>query len=202
MKNLKDVQQDNRGFSLLELIVVILMMGFIGTMLAVFVSSSRSNYQYLSTEVKLQDEAAFATSYIGDIAVETKEFSDRLETFNDGSAVLEAFYILAPDSKTSINSDKDYYYIIARETATNEMRFIKLDESEIVKDSTSRKISLEDTLKKPENKVSGDERRLLAKYVTSMELEQDGTLMKITIRFNLLDCDYTAYKVVSGRNLK
>lgn len=206
--------KENRGLSLVELVVTILMMGLISLMLATFISSSRRNYTNLSTEVQLQNEAQFAMSYIGDVAVEAEEFSP-MESFHDGRTTLDAFCIKAPDSATKIVSMKDYYYFIARErvtdvtTGTEEgtLRFIKLDASQIstktIKDANDNDViivDIEKTLK--EHKISGDDRHLLARHSDSMNVETDGSLIKITIDFKLLDEEYRAYKVVSGRNIK
>lgn len=211
---LKDFAKENKGFSLVELVVTILMMGLVSLMLVTFISSSRRNYTNLSTEVQLQNEANFAMSYIGDVAVEAEEFT-AMESFNDGRTTLDAFCIKAPDSAAKIVSAKDYYYFIARErvtdptTGTEEgtLRFIKLDGSQVsmktVKDADDNDvvtIDVEKTLR--EHKVSGEGRHLLAKHSKDMNVEIDGSLIKITINFELLGEEYCAYKVVSGRNIK
>nr|MCR5342346.1 hypothetical protein [Butyrivibrio sp.] len=201
---------NNKGLSLVELVVVILMMGLISTMLVVFVSTSRMSYQQVSTEVQLQDEATFAMSYIEEIAVEAKECT-AVEAVNDGTGDMLAFCIKAPDSEHQIVSAKDYYYIVALEPDTGIMRFVTVAEDDpwFAQDATGKTISIGDTLKKLKDDgkgIYGNQRKLLAKNVKpdglSVSADPNSSLITVDIVFALLDKEYNAHKVILGRNFK
>jgi hypothetical protein len=214
---ISSLQHNNKGLSLVELVVVILMMGFISLMLVVFVSTSRSSYQVVSTEISLQEEAGYALGYIQDVAIEAYECSDKY-IINDGASDLQVFYILAPDSKTKLKSDMTYYYFIVLEQddeeEPGELRFIRLaagsgsdaagrDPDLSIIGST---VNVEETFKNLKNsgrQVSGDVRKLLSQYVKSMTVSVPSgkNIIDIEIVFELMDETYVAHKVISGRNM-
>lgn len=200
MSKRQSIKTNNKGITLIELVVVILMVGIISTMLVVFISSSRANYTTLSTEVTLQQEAGYALSYIGDVAVEAEEFCEVKNLSVNGNSV-QAFYIKAPDSATQINYEKDYYYILVREQ-DNTLRFFRLS-SENVDSSDFTELGELDMQKIiAANDVLGNSRRLLANYVEDISVTQDKKLLKLVIKLQLLGKEYTAKKSVYGRNLR
>lgn len=219
MQGQKKCKLNNKGVTLIELVVVILMMGLISMMLVVFVSTSRVSYQSVSTEIQLQDEASFAMSYIEEIAVEAKYCSPEVKTvnFEDGSS-MDVFYILAPDTETVITSEKNYYYFIALERETGTLRFIRLPEPQKGEEDPAvicdlkGDVNIKETLEG--RRLYGNSRKLLAKNVKVFRGE-DGTiekggldvnvkdnLIEVKIVFELMDKEYTSDKIFLGRNIK
>ena len=59
---------DNKGLTLIELIVTTLIMSMVVGIVVIFVASSRNSYLLIHNEAMMQNEAEIAMSYISDIA--------------------------------------------------------------------------------------------------------------------------------------
>lgn len=66
-------EHDNKGFSLVELVVVMAIMGFLGLAVAGFIGTSSNQYKYASKEVDLQYEAQIAMNQIGDLLIDAQK---------------------------------------------------------------------------------------------------------------------------------
>lgn len=73
----------NKGFSLVELVVVMAIMGFLGLAVAGFIGTSTKQYKYASKEVDLQYEAQITMNQIGDLLIDAQKGVK----YEDGSAV-------------------------------------------------------------------------------------------------------------------
>ena len=69
------ISKDDRGFSLIELIVCILMLGMVTGIIVIFVASSTNSYNLIYDEVNMQTEADVAMTYINELAVEAKDYT-------------------------------------------------------------------------------------------------------------------------------
>lgn len=210
------LKQNNRGLSLIELIVTILMSALIMMMLVVFVSTSRKSYQVTQTEITLQEEAGYALGYIEDIAVEASYCSPLFEDVSDGSHEMKAFYIKAPDSAATWkdfyeDSYEDYYYIIVFDKAaaeeTGNLRFVRVSEGDIPAGLIMTKDDISSILQNLESAgrgVYGNTRTLLSQYVNDINVippPDDSGIIDIEIILKLMDDTYVAHRVISGRNM-
>jgi prepilin-type N-terminal cleavage/methylation domain-containing protein len=216
-------QLNNKGYTLVELVVTILITGMIVTIIAVFISASRTSYEEINKEAVLQQEAQMAGSYIGDIAIEASECST--DSFTVGSITYKVLCIKAPDPEYTTGTLYDYYFIILWEPDTQVLRFCKVKDDAVLQGdgtysipegviffpSTTKldyKAMLYDDggLKINGQKIYGNNRALLARYVTGMNVEfidiaKDKKLTKITFHLRYHDRDYILTKNIAGRNL-
>lgn len=200
---------DNKGFSLVELIVCILILSLVSGIIVMFVASSTKSYNVVYDEVNMQTEADVAMTYIDELAVEAKGYV--VDSFtNDAGVACTALCIEAPDPDGGAYPDS--YYIIWHETDCGKLRFCKL-----VKDSTSlihrdgvstvekiSDISINYTLKKAG--VYGNKENFLAEYVTSFRAvpptdPDTFPVLQVSIGLEFGGSTFVASKNIASRNL-
>ncbi len=111
---------DNKGFSLVELIVVVLITGILMLAIMTFLSSSRSMYQTVSTSATLQEESLTAERVISEYLMEASDYSFANKNVSVGSAMTDIFWIKAKENEeTSDDPDKQYsiYYFVLDKTS-------------------------------------------------------------------------------------
>lgn len=211
MKKLSEKQLNNKGFSLVELIVVMLMSGFIATMVMMFISSSRRNYETVNTSYTLQSEALTATTYMNELLLEAQDCGSVVltDTLTDGDGATytdpTVLWIQAPNN---YGTDTDsYIYFILLENETGNLRFGRRAwaSSEIEACKSSGKFEPTNAqLKGLVEDYCGDKYALLAQHVKSIEMpsREVSGLVSVVLKLNYNDKDYETTLNVSGRNLK
>ena len=215
----QDKQFNNKGYTLVELIVTILITGMVAIIISLFISVSRTTYDEVRKEAVLQQEAQMAGAYIGDIAIEAIESST--EAFRIASDNYKVLTIKAPDPEYVSGPRYDYYFIILWEENNQVLRFCKVKDDAILQPDGSYQpppgsklvfISGTETLDYASMLSSGglniinNPRALLARYVASMDVvvpsSSAGTkLTKISFRLRYRDREYVMTKNIAGRNL-
>lgn len=69
------MKKDQRGFTLVELIVAVLIMGMVMLAAAGFIASAANSYRVSNIEIELQMEAQIAVNQFGDILIEAREYT-------------------------------------------------------------------------------------------------------------------------------
>lgn len=69
------MKKDQRGFTLVELIVAILIMSIVMLAAAGFIVSAANSYRVSNIEIELQMEAQTAVNQLNDILIEAKEYT-------------------------------------------------------------------------------------------------------------------------------
>ncbi|MDF2943236.1 MAG: hypothetical protein K0S01_2094 [Herbinix sp.] len=214
---------NNKGYTLVELIVTILITGMIVTMIMVFISVSRNSFDAVKKEAVLQQEAQMAGSYIGDIAIEASECSKGSFTIISDIGVnnYKVLNIKAPDPDYVSGTRYDYYFIILWEESTQILRFCKVkddavlqpdgtytipDGSSLVFEAGTDTLDYEAMLSSDGLDIIGNPKALLAKYVTDIDvilpdLATNKRLTQITFHLRYRDKEYILTKNVAGRNL-
>lgn len=211
-------QNNNKGYTLVELIVTILITGIVATIITMFISASRTIYQEVKEEAVLQQEAQLAGSYIGDIAIEA--FQCTTGAFSIGSENYKVLTMKAPDPEYVSGTQFNYYFIILWEESSQILRFCKVKDdavpqsdgsyllptgSKLVFLTATGTLDYATMLSSGGLNVIGNPRALLARHVSSMDVEvpNPATGMKLTkiifsLRYN--DREYILTKNIAGRN--
>ncbi len=206
---------NNAGISLMEIVVSLLMVGFISTMLVMFVSISQNSYRMVKTESTLQDEAAFAMGYIGKVAIEACEVGCTEED-EEPAGYDGAFYFKAIDTmqqELANRSDDLFYHIFWLDEDV--LYYIKVAEDGgiYLNDSDNwlntvggrTVLNFGNTLSALKSKgyigtEAKDARHVLAKCVKGFSVKNEASLIVVTLDLELMGEQYKAEKVVTARN--
>ncbi len=132
----RDFKRDDRGFSLVELIVAMLIMSVIVLMVVLMISTSRRTYNTVKTDAVLQSEAEIVRNFIGEIAVEAKSWGQK--EYIDGTDSYRFIWLKAPDNdKTGVDRNYFYYIFLLK---GDKLRYGKFPESAALNNVTDSKI--------------------------------------------------------------
>ncbi|MCR4850800.1 MAG: prepilin-type N-terminal cleavage/methylation domain-containing protein [Lachnospiraceae bacterium] len=188
MKLLKKLRQDNKGLSLVELIIALAIFAIAGLAIYGFVSFSTRTFTESNRNVKLQYEQQIVVNRIKDIILETS----RGISFNDTDKRMLVF----SDPPTGPSPDYMKVSLIKWDESTNELYYGYNDNQSIKKDDDS-------IIKLPEiTGFSND--ALLSTDVTdfSVDLSKiDTGKVYFSITFKVGNKEMSANPVVSLRNM-
>ena len=199
MKNNR-LLNDNKGFSLVELIVTVLITAILMIAVIAFISSSRTVYQSINTSATLQEEAITAERVFTEAFMEAKAY--KLETL---STTADVIWIQAKENE-NVSGDKDSLYCFVIDKSVGEIRYYK--GAHKAPDMISGG-SLNSTARATLNtECFGTNAKycVVSKYVKSVNLttvpRADGTdLVCIEIVFEYVGKEYTENITVVTRNL-
>lgn len=208
MKKQREQQLNNAGFSLVELIVSVLITGFITGMIVAFISISRRTYENINTEAVLQTEASMATNYINELLLEAQDCGSGTFTYTNGSGescTAKVIWIKAPNNSVDDRTNACDYFII-QESDTGRARFCRRNAVDDTKTVIGDPTELAGRL----NAVIGDKYALLAEHVTDMtitpnvtgETLSSGTLVELKLTLDYSGKTYNTTLYVAARNLQ
>lgn len=175
----RDVKRQlNKGFSLIELVVVILVMSVVMGIVIVFMSTARNSYEKVETEAVLQSEGEFTSTMFEKLTLEATNY------FTDGVSVA-AFG--RPDGATTA--------VVVLDPSDNCLYYGNVDTTLVNGSNVDGYVS----------SIKGDPYCLLAKHVTSVEFPDSGSfdgLFKIKVEFLFNSKSYTTNVVTTARNIK
>lgn len=203
MKNNR-LLNDNKGFSLVELIVTVLITAILMIAVIAFISSSRTVYQSVNTSATLQEEAITAERVFTEAFMEAKVY--KLET--GLSTTADVIWIQSKENEPvsgDTNTD-DSVYCFVIDKAANEIRYYKgVHKASDMISGGSLTTTARTTLN---TECFGTNAKycVVSKYVKSVNIStvprSDGTdLVCIEIIFEYTGKEYTENITVVTRNL-
>lgn len=204
----REQQLNNAGFSLVELIVSILITGFICGMIVAFISISRRTYSNINTEAVLQTEASIASNYVNELLLEAQACNQGTFSYigDDGASHdAKVLWIKAPDnSSADRNRACDYFILLEKDTGI--LRFCR----KIAVASTPESMSNPSVLYGICQDMLNDRYALLAEHVTSIDIIPNltdgvpgvGTLVEFKLSLDYAGKAYNTTLYVAARNLQ
>ena len=201
-------QLNNAGFSLVELIVSVLISGFVMAMIVAFISISRRTYQSISSEATLATEAQMASYYINELLLEAQDCGSgnfSYTTADGTSATAKVIWIQAPDNRSADNDTVCDYFVVL-ETDTDTLRFGRFTKGA----GTAEKMSSPTELKDICGRLISDPYALLAEHVSDIVLTPDvnnastgsGTLTRLTLELEYAGKEYNTTLYAAARNMQ
>ena len=117
----KKLKNDNQGFSLVELIVVVLITGILMLAVTMFLSTSRSAYQTVNISATIQEESMTVDRVLQEYIMEAKSHGN-LTADDLGASGATIFWVTAPDN-TGNTGDCVYFFVL--DLATEVLKYCK-----------------------------------------------------------------------------
>ena len=176
------MRQDNKGYTLIELIVTLLVSSVVALATVGFWAVATKNYRLANAEVTLQLESQVTTNQISELIIESKAVAFETTAGREGG---EAYKILAITG-TEDGTDCVYYFVLNHNK--NELLFAK--------DT--------DMTKTPSDIITqclNSQEALLSRYITDLEITQIGTtLYQLTLSFQFDGRTFISSTNITSRN--
>ena len=188
-------KMDNKGFTLIEMLISVMITGLLMLGVSAFMTSSRVSYSRVNTSVSLQEEAGTTVKFLNEIVIESQEWGllqDISYTSGTETSLIDVIWFKALDNESSSveNRDECIYFVIW-EKATKCIRYKKVDVGD-----GSGEFDKTAYLAEPEDYVVGlisdaffDDYSLVSRYAESVSVTRDANNLKrysisITFKFN------------------
>ncbi len=206
--NKKYLLKDNKGFSLVELIVVVLITGVLMLAVMLFVQTSRSVYQTVNTSATLQEEAITVERVLSEYIMEAKECGYEEGVKIEDGKFMDIFWVRALENEKNGAEDavKPYsVYCFILDKDNEKMFYYKdLREEKGVVVGNSLSTSAASELK---SSCTGDTSKyyLIGNHINYMKPTKysraDGSeLICLNLNYTYLGKDYTSTVTAVTRN--
>lgn len=199
---------DNKGFTLIEMLISVMITGLMMLGVSAFISSSRVSYSRVTTSVSLQEEAGITTKFLNEIILESSEwgqfdelsYTDSSDTTKTSDMLIVWFKAL-DDSKDDVTDRSECYYFIIWEKDTQCIRYAKFLEGDI--DKASLIGDTNDYLTGLLSDYFFDDYSLVSRYVKTFSILPDPNNMRrfsIDVTFTFNGENYEAHVNSVSRN--
>ena len=190
-------KMDNKGFTLIEMLISVLITGLMMLGVSAFMNSSRMSYSKVNTSVSLQEEAGTTTKFLNEIVMESTEwgvvdtnYTDPHDSSKTSDIKVIWFKALDNESADATNRDECVYFIIW-EKATKCIRYKRVEVGDEADEFDKTAY-----LAHPEEYVVGlisdaffDDYSLVARYAENVSFIRDANNLKrysisLTFKFN------------------
>lgn len=201
---MKNVMNDNKGFSLVELIVTVLITSIIAFMVMMFMSSSRSMYQTVNISASLQEETMAVERVLQEYIMEAKNCG-----VDDGSGTsviagtnTKVFWIEAKDNSTS-PATKDPICFFVLDYTKKTLLFCKATEedNQYVDRSTGTLTSYGKSIIDSQCLGNNAKYSLMAEYIEDMRIARHNSMVNVEMDFDYLGTTSTSRVTVASRNM-
>ena len=120
----KELRLNNKGFSLVELIVTVLITSVLMIGVIAFMSTSRSAYQTVNVSATLQEESMTVKRVVSEFLMEAKAYGCEKETIN-GTANCTVLWMLARETESSSSGEGDQVYFFVLDPVDHKLRYCK-----------------------------------------------------------------------------
>lgn len=114
-------KKNNRGFSMIELLTAIAILGILAGLVGYLMNTSSKTYTKLSVEAQLQSEAQVVANMITELAIDSYDAKSTC-TENIGSYSTDSGKILVLDS---VHNSEKKQYVICKDTTNNELYMLE-----------------------------------------------------------------------------
>jgi len=208
---IKVFKKSNKGITLIELIVTILIMSIMAGTIFLFVNASKSSYGQVHEEVTMQTEADITLNFIENIAYGAVTYKYTDDFIVNVSGEQTRFNVLCMET---LNPDP-YYYFIVHAVDYKEIRFLKLKcdapDSQLkwlagTETGNINNIDIVSTLSVNNIFSKANQRCFVAKYVTDFnaiipdDVNKKG-LLRISVDLQYGNSTFSSSRNISSRNV-
>ncbi len=208
------MKNDNRGLSLIELIVTVLITSILMLAVSLFVSTSRSAYQTVNTSATLQEESMTVERVVSEILMEAQNYQlIKDKEYDDHD--YDVLWVRALDNE-SPSSGYSVYFLVFDKT-DNQLRYCKGNETTLVETSpaSTPAISKTYTISSVEgyNKIHSEcfgtnkKYSLVADHITQFEIksivhrpDESGDLITFECKYEYMGKEYNSNIAAVTRN--
>ena len=202
------LRKSNKGVTLIELIVTILIMSIVIGCVGLFISASRNSYFRINNETALQNEADVAMTFLTDIAEEASAYRISEEYLAVSGGAARQFEVLC----MQVYDSEPFFCFIVHDVEGKELRFLKISCNDTEKllwtEGTSggniNNIDIKGTLSANGINNPGNKRCFLASYVTEFKTavaSENKGLLQVSIELQYGGSTYSANKNILSRNI-
>ena len=200
MRN-NSIKQNNKGFSLVELIVVVLITGILMLAVGLFMTTSRTAYMTVNTSATLQEEAMTVERVLSEYCMEAYDFGLKKDADLD-VAIGDVFWIQARENDGTPGA-KDPIYFFVRDKNKNVLKFGKGTEGM----ASAAGITPEGVAQiKSDCYGTNDKYSLVAEHIKSISINKtkalsDGThLIVLEVGYSYMEKEYIDTITIVTRN--
>ena len=205
---IRKLTKENKGYSLVELIVSVLVSTLVLMSVVAFISVAMNHYRRTGEELNLQVESQIAMNLIHDIVIETQEDVVSMEIDVDGQTY-QVIRILAKRTDKNLTGESIgvlYHHFIVLDNEHHRLLFSKVKETSPDPytgiDEDVIKGNMADYIRDSMLGEDNLKRVFLADYATGLAATTADNLVNLTLTFTCGDRTYIAEKAIYIRNYR